>query len=117
MFISIYIYRVPSQNVDVFLRVQREAAEIYRRYGANDDETFAPVNLVAKYGCAGFAGAFDIREGEEVFIGLSSFHDRTHHDTVMAQVDRDERISELYEEVASLLDVERVVRRELERVE
>jgi len=116
VFISIYIYRVPRENVDVFLRVQREAAEIYRRCGAIHDETFAPVNLEAKYGCAGFTGAFDIRDGEEVFIGLSSFHDRPHHDTVMAQVDRDERINELYEEVANLLDVGRVVRGEFERV-
>lgn len=84
MFISIYVYRVPRENVDVFLRVQRDIAEIYRRYGANNDETFAPVNLEAKYGCAGFTGAFDIRDGEGVFIGLSSFHDRAHHDTVMA---------------------------------
>ena len=117
MFISIYIYRVPRENVDVFLRVQRDAAGIYRRYGAIDDETFAPVNLEAKYGCAGFTGALDISEGEKVFIGMSSFHDRLHYDTVMAQVDRDERISELYEEVASLLDVGRVVRGEFKRVE
>ena len=117
MFISIYIYRVPRENVDVFLRVQRDAAEIYRRCGAIDDVTFAPVNLEAKYGCAGFTGALDIREEEEVFIGLSSFHDRKHHDTVMAQVDRDERISELYEEIAGLMDVGRVVRGEFERME
>ena len=117
MFISIYIYRVPCENVDVFLRVQRDASELYRRHGAIDDVTFAPVNLEAKYGCAGFAGALELREGEEVLIGLSSFHDRLHHDTVMTQVDRDERISELYEEVASLLDVGRVVRGEFERVE
>jgi uncharacterized protein YbaA (DUF1428 family) len=117
MFISIYIYRVPRENVGVFLRVQRDASEIYRRHGAIDDVTFAPVNLEAKYGCAGFTDALDIREEEEVLIGLSSFHDRPHHDTVMAQVDRDERISELYEAVASLLDVGRVVRGEFERVE
>ena len=117
MFISIYVYRVPRENVDVFLRVQRDAAEIYRRCGAIDDVTFAPVNLEAKYGCAGFTGVFDIRDGEEVFVGLSSFHDRAHHDTVMVQVNRDEQISELYEEVASLLDVGRVVRGEFERVE
>ena len=117
MFISTYIYRVPRENVDVFLRVQQEAAAIYRHHGAIDDATFAPVNLEAKYGCAGFTDAFDTREGEEVFIGLSSFHNRLHHDTVMAQVDRDERIGELYEKVASLLDVDRVIRGEFERVE
>ena len=116
MFISIYLYRVPRENVEVFLRVQRDAAEIYRRYGAIDDVTFAPANLEAKYGCDGFTGALDIREGEEVFIGMSSFHDRLHHDTVMEQVDQDERIRELYEEVACLLDVGRVVRGEFERV-
>ncbi len=54
MFASIYIYRVPRESIEAFLRIQREAAEIYRGYGALDDETWGPVNLEARYVCAAF---------------------------------------------------------------
>lgn len=116
MFTSIYIYRVPRKNVDAFLRIQQEAAEIYQRYGTLDDETFAPVNIEAKYGCVSFSDILDVEEDEEVFIGISRFRDRAHHDQVMSQVDSDERISDLYGEVTKLLDINRVVRGEFERV-
>jgi uncharacterized protein YbaA (DUF1428 family) len=116
VFTSIYIYRVPCENVEAFLQVQREAADIYRRYGALDDETFAPVNLEAKYGCVAFPGALDVGPGEEVFVSLSRFRDRAHHDQVMVQIDADDRISELYRQVTTLLDVSRVVRGEFKRI-
>jgi uncharacterized protein YbaA (DUF1428 family) len=116
MFTSVYIYRVPHKNVDAFLRVQQEAAAIYQRYGAVDDETFAPVNLEEKYGCVSFLDILDVEEDEEVFISLSRFRDRAHHDKVMAQVDADEQISELYDEVTTLIDISRVVRGAFERV-
>jgi uncharacterized protein YbaA (DUF1428 family) len=115
MFTSIYIYRVPKENVDAFLRIQQEAAEIYQRYGALADETFAPVDLEAKYGCVPFFKALDVEEDEVIFIGLSRFRDRAHHDQVMSQVDADERIGDLYGQVTKLLDISRVVRGEFER--
>lgn len=116
MFTSIYVYRVPRKNVEAFLRVQQEAAAIYQRYGALDDETLAPINLAAKYGCIAFSDAFDVGKDEEVLIGVSRFRDRAHHDKVMAQVDSDDRIGELYDKVTALLDIGRVVRGEFERV-
>lgn len=116
MYTSIYIYRVPRKNVDPFLRLQREAAEIYQRYGALADETFAPVDLKAKYGCVPFFKALDVAEDEVIFIGLCRFRDRAHHDQVMAQIDSDGRIDELYDQVTELLDVGRVVRGEFEGV-
>jgi uncharacterized protein YbaA (DUF1428 family) len=116
MYTSIYIYRVPQDHIEAFLRVQREAAVIYRQYGALDDETFGPCNLEAKYGCSPFPAAFEIEEGEEVFVSLSRFRDLAHHDVVMSQVDADERIGQLYEEISNLLDVGHVVRGEFERV-
>ena len=59
--------------------------------------------------------ALEVGEDEVLFIGLSRFHDRAHHDRVMAQVDADERIGELYGQVTRLLDVGRVLRGEFER--
>ena len=116
MYTSIYIYPVPRDQVAPFLQVQREAAVIYRQYGALDDETFGPCNLEGKYGCAPFPLAFEIEEGEEVFVGLSRFRDLAHHDEVMRQVDGDDRIDQLYRKVSGLLEVGRVVRGEFERV-
>lgn len=116
MFTSIYVYRVPRQNSEAFLQVQREAAAIYQEYGALDDETFAPVNLESKYGCIAFPGALEVGEDEELFVSLSRFRDRSHHDEVMGLVDADGRIELLYEQVTGLLDVGRVVRGEFQRV-
>ena len=116
MYISIYIYRVPRSNVDDFLRVQREAAEIYLRHGALDDATYSAANLEAKYGCASFGDAFDVGEDEVILFGISRFRDRAHHDEVMAEVDSDDKINGLYDKVTTLLDVGRIVRGEFERV-
>ena len=116
MFTSIYIYRVARENVEAFLRVQQQAAAIYQRCGALEDETFALANSGAKYGCAAFSDVLDVGEEEQVFISISRFRDRAQHDEVMARVDADDRISELYKEVTELLDVGHVVRGEFERV-
>jgi len=116
MYATIYIYRVPRRNRDAFLRVQKEAGEIYRSYGALADETYASVQVEGKYGCATFPQVLEVGEDEEVFLGLSRFRDRAHHDEVMAEVDKDDRSNELYSGVVTLLDISRVVRGEFERV-
>ena len=116
MYTVIYLFPVPRANVEGFARVQREAAEVYKRYGALDDETHAPLNLEAAYGCAGFSDAFELKEDEHLFVGLSRFRDRAHHDEVMGGVDADERIGTLYAEMLALLEMDRVVRGEFERI-
>jgi hypothetical protein len=50
MYSSISIYVVPKENVEQFLRVQRETLAIYQEEGCLDEVTFAPVDLRAKYG-------------------------------------------------------------------
>ncbi len=116
MFSSIYIYRVPQSKIDEFLRIQTAAAIIYRRYGALDDETFAPVNLDAKYGCMALYDEIALGPDEQLFISASRFRDRAHHDVVMAQVDNDPEITELYQQITQILDVSRILRGEFERV-
>jgi uncharacterized protein YbaA (DUF1428 family) len=115
MYTSIYIYRISRSNVEAFLRIQQEAADIYKHYGALDDETFSPVDLTAKYGCLAFTDVLELAEDEVLLIGLSRFKSRAHHDEVMAKVDADERINRLFEEVTGVLDISRLVRGEFER--
>lgn len=110
MYTVIYLFPVARDNAETFLRVQREAGEIYERYGALEDETLEPLNLGAAYGCAGFASVIPLKEDEDLYIGLSRFRDGAHHDEVMAKVDADARINALYAEMLSVLEMSRVVR-------
>jgi uncharacterized protein YbaA (DUF1428 family) len=116
MYMSIYVYFVQRENIEPFLKVQRETADIVRRYGALDDATFAEVDLKAKYATIAFGNKFNLNPGEKVFVGVSSFRNREHHDEVMAKVDEDERIDELYRRITTVLDVRRVVRGEFKRL-
>jgi hypothetical protein len=54
MFTSLYFYRVPKKNVELFLNIQKKSSEIYKKYGAIEDWTFGPDNLNEKYGCTSF---------------------------------------------------------------
>jgi uncharacterized protein YbaA (DUF1428 family) len=117
MFTVIYIFRVSRANGAAFLRIQKEAEKIYKYHDALDDETLAPFSLDAKYGCGSFSSAVDIKNDEEVYIGLSRFKSRTHHDEVMAKVDADERIDKLYTEMLTVIDMARTLRGEFERVD
>jgi len=112
LYTSIYIYRVPNKNIDAFLQVQKEASEIYQKYGAIEDVTFAAFDVEAKYGCLGFLDILETRNDETMFVGLSRFENRVHHDEVMAKVDQDSQINILYEKVTSLIEINRVVRGE-----
>lgn len=117
MFTVVYIFRVSQADVAAFLRIQKEAAKIYQYHGALNDETLAPFSLDAKYGCGSFSSAVDIENDEEVYIGLSQFESRIHHDEVMAKVDTDERIDKLYTEMLTVVDMTRTLRGEFERVD
>jgi uncharacterized protein YbaA (DUF1428 family) len=115
VFSSIYLYPVPEDRADDFLRIQRAVLEIYLAYGVLDDITFRPVDLTGKYGCAGFERAVDLRPGETVYVSVSHFRDRAHHDEVMARVDDDPRVNGLFDEIQTILDLCRIVRGEFER--
>lgn len=110
MYTVIYLFPVPTANVDTFLRVQREAGKIYTQYGALSDETLEPLDLQAAYGCAGFADTLALKGNEDLYMGLSRFRDLAHHDEVMSKVDTDARIGVLYDEMLNVLEMPRVVR-------
>ncbi|HLZ55516.1 MAG TPA: DUF1428 family protein [Ktedonosporobacter sp.] len=116
MYMSIYFYRVPRQHVESFLRIQREAAELYRQLGALDDMTLQGHELAAKYGCLAFDKAIELGEDEVAFVGISIFRDQQHHEEVMRLADVHERMNQLYQEVASLVDIGSIIRGEFARV-
>jgi uncharacterized protein YbaA (DUF1428 family) len=116
MFTSVYFCRVPLQNRTQFLEIQRKAAAIYVRHGAIGDWTFGPDNLDSKYGCSSFLTEITTQRGEELFFSLSLFHSRADHDRIMATVDNDPEIAELYLAIGKAIDLSRVIRGEFNRL-
>ncbi len=116
MLAQLYIYRVPKQSVSAFLLIQKEAANLYKKYGALEDETFKHSSLESKYGCIAFPDALNVKDDEQIFFSVTRFHNKSHEDQVMAKVNSDERINELYDEVTHLIEINRVVRGEFELV-
>jgi len=116
MYTSLYFYRVPKNNIEAFLLVQKKSAEIYRENGAIDDWTFGPDNLNAKYGCVSFRKDITVNEDEELFFSLSLFKSKEDHDKIMSLVDSDPRIEKLYNEICQIIDFSKIIRGEFNRL-
>ena len=116
MYRSFYIFRVPKQHVEAFVRINQEAIAIYRRYGALEGGLMGAAQLDAKYRCTGWADALQAGEDEAVFVSFDGFRDAAHHQEVMAKVDADPRINELFAELQKLIDLSNVLRGEFEDV-
>jgi len=111
-----YVYRMPPDRVDEFVRIQRAAAAIYVEHGAVDDETLVATDVSPRYGCRGLGEAIGAGTGEAVLIGLSRFRDRAHHDEVMERVNADPRIDDLFAEVGDVIRIDQIARGEFERI-
>ena len=116
MYRSFYIFRVPKEHVAEFLRINREAGAIYREHGALETEMTRATHLDPKYGCTGLVDLLKASDEEVVFVGVDGFRDPDHHTEVMAKVDADPRINELFAEIQKVIDLSTVVRAELESV-
>ena len=108
-YILTYIYRVPLKYEKQFLIIQKEAGKLYEDYGALSDVTYEGTSLNDKYGCTGISSIIPIVD-EKIFLGISKFKDKAHHDEVMAKVDKDLRINQLYDELCKILDIKKIIR-------
>jgi uncharacterized protein YbaA (DUF1428 family) len=117
MYRVLYIFRVPTQHVEAFMRIDAEAAAIYRRYGALEAELMRATGTDAKHGCTGLTHVIQPAPDELIFLSVSGFRDAAHHAEVLAKVDADPRINELYQRICQIADVSRVLRAEFESVQ
>lgn len=110
MFVTVYVYRVADDHVDRVLEINAAASARYVELGALDDQTLATVDAGPKYGCAGLAELIEVAEGEQLFFGLATFRDAEHHAEVMAAVDADPIIDDLFAQMTDVVDLTRFVR-------
>jgi uncharacterized glyoxalase superfamily protein PhnB len=114
MYQAFYLYHVPIENVDRFLRIIGEASEIYLRYGAGESMTMLVTDGQAKYGCRGLSDLLQASPEEKLFVGIDSFRDLDEFRLLMARIDADPRIVELYNEIQQVIDVGKIARWEAE---
>jgi len=115
MYQASYIYRVPVENIDRFLRVVTEAGEIYCRHGALSSVTLRVTAGATKYGCTGLCDLVPPAGPDEaLFVGLDSFREVEEFRAKMKLIDSNPRIGELFEEIQSLIDLKKIIRWEAE---
>ena len=116
MYQAFYLYRVPIGNVDLFLRIVNEAADVYRRYGAIVTPAMRLTDGESKYGCVGLSDLVELNPGEQLFMGFDSFQDVEQFRTLMNKIDSDPEIGRLFKEIQEVIDLKRIVRWEMEEV-
>lgn len=109
------MFPILKVHVDEFLRIQKAAAERYIALGALGDETFAPVQGEARYDYLGSFSGMELRENEVLFISMSRFHDKAHHDEVSAVADEDAEINVLFNDLVKIVDIGRITHAEFEQ--
>jgi uncharacterized protein YbaA (DUF1428 family) len=114
MYHAFYLYRVPVGNVDRFLRIVGEAADVYRRYGAVVTPALRLKDGASKYGCVGLSDLVDVTPEEQLFMGFDSFRDVEEFRTLMKKIDSDPDIGRLFKEIQEVIDLKKIVRWEME---
>jgi uncharacterized protein YbaA (DUF1428 family) len=114
MYHAFYLYSVPIENIDRFLRIVSEAADVYRRYGAVVTPAMRLTDGDSKYGCVGLSELVESNPDEQLFMGFDSFRDVEQFRALMKKIDSDPDIGRLYKEIQEVIDLKKIVRWEME---
>jgi uncharacterized protein YbaA (DUF1428 family) len=98
-----FVYRVPKMNHESMMHLNKQFADIMRKYGAlhlifqlNNTET--PME-----GITNIAKTVSANEDEEVWMELIFYRDRKHRDEVNAKMQNDKNMERLYKQSMDLL--------------
>jgi uncharacterized protein YbaA (DUF1428 family) len=98
-----FVYRVPKKNHEAMIHLNKQFADIMRKYGAPHlifqlNNTEAPME-----GITNIAKTVSANEDEEVWMELIFYRDRKHRDEVSAKMQSDENMELLYKQSVDLL--------------
>jgi uncharacterized protein YbaA (DUF1428 family) len=98
-----FVYRVPKKNHEAMMQLNKQFADIMRKYGAAHlifqlNNTEAPME-----GITNIAKTVLANQDEEVWMELIFYRDRNHRDEVSAKMQNDENMERLYKQSVDLL--------------
>ena len=101
--IAHFVYRVPKKNHEAMMQLNKQFADIMRKYGAPHfifqlNNTEAPME-----GITNIAKTVSASQDEEVWMELIFYRDRKHRDEVGAKMQNDENMERLYKQSVDLL--------------
>jgi uncharacterized protein YbaA (DUF1428 family) len=98
-----FVYRVPKKNHDSMVRLNKQFAEIMKKYGAPHlifqlNNTGAPME-----GITNIAKTVLANQDDEVWMELIFYRDRKHKDEVGAKMQNDENMGRLFQQSLDLV--------------
>ena len=98
-----FVYRVPKKNHEAMMQLNKQFADIMRKYGAPHlifqlNNTEAPME-----GITNIAKTVSANQDEEVWMELIFYKDRKHRDDVRAKMQNDERCGSLFRQFMDLI--------------
>jgi uncharacterized protein YbaA (DUF1428 family) len=102
-----YVLPVPKKNLQVYCRIAKKAAKIWREHGALEYRECVGEDLKVKWGVT-FPRTLKIRPGETVVFAWIVFKSRAHPDRVNAKVVKDPRMAEMIDEASMPFDCKRM---------
>lgn len=99
-----FVYRVPKKNHEAMMQLNKQFADIMRKYGAPHlifhlNNTEAPMEGITNIAKTVSAN----QDEEEVWMELIFYRDRNHRDEVIAKMQNDENMEQLYKQSVDLL--------------
>jgi uncharacterized protein YbaA (DUF1428 family) len=101
--VSHFVYRVPKKNHEAMMQLNKQFADIMRKYGAPHlifqlNNTEAPMD-----GITNIAKTVSASQDEEVWMELIFYRDRKHRHEVDTKMQNDENMERLYKQSVDLL--------------
>jgi uncharacterized protein YbaA (DUF1428 family) len=98
-----FVYRVPKKNHEAMMQINKQFADIMRKYGAPHlifqlNNTEAPME-----GITNIAKTVSANQDEEVWMELIFYRDLKHRDEVGTNMQNDENMERLYKQSLDLL--------------
>jgi uncharacterized protein YbaA (DUF1428 family) len=98
-----FVYRVPKKNHEAMMQLNKQFADIMRKYGAPHlifqlNNTEAPME-----GITNISKTISANQDEEVWMELIFYRDSKHRDEVGAKMQNDVNMERLYKQSVDLL--------------
>jgi uncharacterized protein YbaA (DUF1428 family) len=103
-----YVLPVPKKKLEVYARIAKKAAKIWREHGALEYRECVGEDLQVKWGVP-FPRSMKVKPGETVIFSWVVFKSRAHRDRVNAKVMEDPRLTDMMEASSMPFDCKRMV--------
>lgn len=102
-YLDMYVYRMPRSHRREFLRIERRANRIYRKFGGEGELLFLARKSAKKFGMLNISRAIPPKKQEELWVGLYFYRDRKHAREISRMVDSDREIAGLFKRFGELV--------------